>query len=301
VTIRASAAGRGNDIAPQAMAQLEREVTRRLINIQLLKKLATDEDRAAAAEKAEERVAALVERAGSEEKLVRQLKAVGLTLERLKNKLTEEAVAEVVLERELQIEITEEEIQNYYNENLERFEKPEQVRAAHILIRTRDPRTMQEYPDEEKEKRLRKIKSLQERARNGADFARLVEENTEDERSRSEGGEYVFTRGQMSPAFEVAAFSLEPGGVSDVVTTSVGYHVIKLYEKTPATTLGLDDTSRGDQTVREGIRGYLRARELEEQMPDYVAKLMEESNVEILDERLRLQEGDNMLPDALNP
>ena len=296
VTIRSSAAGRqqGN-LSKLATERLEREVTRRLINIQLLKQLATDEDREAALVKADGQIDALIERAGTEAALDRQLKSVALTRDRLRQKLIEEATAEVVLERELQIEVSDEEIEKYYKENPDRFLQPERVRVAHILFRTADPRTRLQLSEEQKQKKYKEMERLLERARNGEDFSRLVEEYTEDARSRSEGGEYVFARGQMFPAFEAASFTVPEGQISDVITTPEGYHIIKVYEKLPSKPVELDDE------VKEEVRNFLKGQELTERMQPFIETLMEKANVEILVERLKPQEGDNLLQGVTPP
>lgn len=292
VTIRASAAGQGRDLSPAATQRLEREVLRRLINIELLKKRATEDDRAAGQEKAEERIRLLAERAGSTNAMARQLKAVGLTLDRLRTKLIEEATSETVLERELNIEITDEQVKEYYDENPARFEKPEMVRVGHILLRTSDPMTRQEMSADEKAAKLRKIESLLKRARRGDDFAELAAEFSEDPGSKDKDGEYTFARGQTAPAFEAAAFSLTPGKISDVITTPFGYHIIKLYEKIPATALELDEK------VSDDVREFLKGREVQKQMIPFMETLMKEFNVEILDDRLKPQPGDQIAPAA---
>lgn len=290
ITIRSSAAGRGNDISAEATPQLEREVLRRLINIELLMLRANEEDRAKGKQVMEERIAAITERAGSPEAMERQLKAVGLDLDRLRSKLTQEATAEAVLQRELNIEITDEQVQAYYDENPARFEQPEMVRAAHILLNTFNPQTKRELSATQKEERMRKIESLLERARKGGDFAEMAVEFSEDPRTRDKGGEYTFPRGVMVPEFEAVAFSLPIGQISDVVTTTYGYHIIKVYEKIPAKTLELDE-ERTEQ-VRKGLNGQ----EVEKQMGPFMDELMKEANVEILDERLKPQPEDDPVP-----
>lgn len=290
VTIRSSAAAKGNDISPQTMDRLEREVLQRLINIDLLLQLATDQDRSNGTAQAEQRIQLLTQRAGSEEAMQRQLKSVGLTLDRLRTKLTEEATAQAVLERELNIQITDEQVKQYYDENPARFEKPEMVRVAHILLSTRDPVTNQELSPDAKEAKRREIESLLKRARQGEDFAELAVKYSEDPGSKDKGGEYTFPRGRMVPEFEAAAFSLSPGQISDVVTTAFGYHIIKLYEKIPATVMPLDDE------LTAQVREFLSNRELQKQMGPFMEKLAKEKHVQILDERLKAQPDDDALP-----
>jgi peptidyl-prolyl cis-trans isomerase C len=281
ITIRAGAASRGNAMPPDAVRRLEREVLKRLINIELLKQRATDEDRQKGEAEAQKRLDQLIERAGSEEDMTRQLKAVDLTLERLRAKLVEEATAEMVLQREMNIQISDEEVKKFYEENPARFEQPERVRAAHILLATREPDTRRELSEDEKAAKLRKMEGLLERARKGEDFAALATEYSEDRGSKDKGGEYTFPRGQMVPEFEAAAFALPPGKVSDIVTTSFGYHIIKVYEKIPARVLPLDEE------VREEVRNVLKAQRLAAEMDGHMKVLAEAAGVEILDERYR--------------
>jgi parvulin-like peptidyl-prolyl isomerase len=286
ITIRAGAASRGNTMPPDAVRRLEREVLKRLINIELLKQRATEEDREKGQAEAQKRLDQLIERAGSEEAMARQLKAVDLTLERLRAKLAEETTAEMVLQREMNIQISDEEVKKFYEDNPGKFEQPEKVRAAHILLATRDPDTRRELSESEKATKLRKMEGLLERARKGEDFGALVREYSEDRAAKDKNGEYTFGRGQMVPEFEAAAFSLAPGKVSDIVTTAFGYHIIKVYEKIPATVLPLDEKLQGE------VRDALKAQRLAAEMDAHMKVLAEAAGVEILDERYQPIEWD---------
>jgi len=67
--------------------------------------------------------------------------------------------------------------------------------------------------------------------KNGADFAELAKKNSQDA-SASNGGDLgLFGKGKMVPEFEKAAFALPKGGVSEVVKTVYGYHIIKVTDK----------------------------------------------------------------------
>jgi peptidyl-prolyl cis-trans isomerase D len=139
------------------------------------------------------------------------------------------------------------ELQKYYDRNLDKFEIPEKVKAAHILIRV--PKDADAATRKKKRELAEKI--LKE-ARAGKDFAQLARKYSQDPGSASKGGELgYFTRGTMVPEFEKAAFGLKPGEISDIVTTSFGFHIIKVEAHQDSGVKPLDKVL--DQ-VKEGVR-----------------------------------------------
>lgn len=288
ISIKSAAAARGQTLPPEQVRMFEQQVLQRLIQIQLLLGKATDADRTKGKEATEKQFALILKRAGSEEALNRQLKSVGMTEEELRAKMGEEATAQAVLDRELKVTVTEDAVKKFYDENPARFEEPEMVRASHILLSTLDPVTRQPLSDDKKSAKRKQAEDLLKRARAGEDFVKLAKEYSEDPGSKEKGGEYTFPRGQMVPEFESAAFSLNTNQISDIVTTQFGYHIIKLNEKIPAHKVEL-------AKVADDLKEGLKRREMEKLLPDYIEKLKQDSNVEILDEKLKPREAG---PDA---
>jgi peptidyl-prolyl cis-trans isomerase D len=120
--------------------------------------------------------------------------------------------------------LSDADLEKYYQRHIDRFEVPEQVRAAHLLIRV-----PQGASDALKAEKRAVIEKLRERAVKGEDFAALARTHSEDPGSGAQGGDLgFFARGTMVPAFENAAFALNVGETSAVVTTDYGYHLIRL-------------------------------------------------------------------------
>ncbi|HYG23271.1 MAG TPA: peptidylprolyl isomerase [Verrucomicrobiae bacterium] len=278
--IRTAAASRGQTIPAEQITALERQILQRLIQVQLLNSKATEADKTAGAEAAEKRVADLKKQAGSDELFSARLKTIGLTEPELKAKMSEELTAEAVVKRELKVEVSDEEVKKYFDENPGRFEKPEMVRAAHVLIGTTDPATRAPLSDEQKAAKKRVAEDVLKRARAGEDFAKLAKEFSEDPGSKETGGEYTFPKGQMVPEFEGAAFSMNTNQISDLVTTQFGYHIIKTLEKIPAKKIELAEVSTE-------VKEFLTGQAIQKQLPEYLEKLEKASKVEILDERLK--------------
>ncbi len=290
ISVKAMAAGRGQTIPPERINGFERQVLDDLIALQLLLGKATEADKAQGKEQFAKsfqkfKTEGKLTDAEFEEKLNPQLRVQGLTREQWEQKRTDQATVSLVLEREMKISISDDDVKKFYDENPPKFEQPEMVRASHILLSTRDQSTGVELGPDKKEAKHKLAEELLKRARAGEDFAKLAKDYSEDPGSKDKGGEYKFPRGQMVPEFESAAFSLGTNQVSDIVTTQFGYHIIKLSEKFPAQKVEL--TKVADE-VKEG----LKQQEIQKQLPDLIAKLKKEANVEIVDEKLKAAETD---------
>lgn len=283
---RANAAAAGQQL-PQDFTV---SVLDQLITIQTLLQTANAADQAAGKIEADEQYTNLLKKFISPEAFERQLKAVGMTVEQLRAKATQEAVAKAALKRQLNINITDTEARDYYDKHSADFEQPELVHARHILLMTIDPATRQPLSTNTIAAKRKQIEDLRKQIVGGADFAALAKQYSEDPGSKENGGELPeFSRGQMVPEFEAAAFALGTNEVSQVVTTQYGYHLIKVLDKTPAKKI---DFSTADQDIKDGLARIKIAK----LAPAYVKKLRADQHVEILDPNLKamdeqVQEG----------
>jgi peptidyl-prolyl cis-trans isomerase D len=156
------------------------------------------------------------------------------------------------------------EIERTYNNNIDQYTTPEQVRASHILLKTegKDDATVKAKAEE-----------VLKQARSGADFAALAKKYSEDEASAKQGGDLdYFGKGRMVPEFDQVAFSLEPGKISDLVKTQYGYHIIKVVDKKPSTTRTLQEVRQqiADQLAYE--RAQAQAGDLAETLEKEISK-----------------------------
>lgn len=135
-----------------------------------------------------------------------------------------------------------------------RFTVPEQVRAAHILVKT-DRRGNDEALKLAREIRVR---TLAEKA----DFAALAREFSEDRTAAANGGDLGwFSAAQMDPGFSKGAFALKnPGDISEPVLSAYGYHVIRLEGRKPAEVPPFDQVK--DAILAEVKRDYINGRKM---------------------------------------
>ncbi|MEF1255466.1 MULTISPECIES: peptidylprolyl isomerase [unclassified Vibrio] len=136
------------------------------------------------------------------------------------------------------IEISDEQAEKYYQEHIDKYSSEEQRRVSHILIEGDDEAKAQAILDE---------------LNAGADFAALAEEKSDDFGSASEGGSLGWIeRDVMDPSFEEAAFALKNvGDMTGLVKSDFGYHIIKLDELK-------DSVAKSYQEVAEEVKQELR-------------------------------------------
>ena len=140
------------------------------------------------------------------------------------------------------VSVSEEEIEQEYQDNIALYKTTEERRVSHILI---------EFGDD-KGAAKEKAESLLAEVEQGADFAELAEANSADTFSAENGGDLDFiTAGMMDPSFDEAAFAISNvGETSEVIETEFGYHIIKLTDMKPVETTPLAE-------VRDEIEAQL--------------------------------------------
>ena len=251
------------DQVSRMLPMLQRQALENLIGRHLLQQTAVQEGIEVAPEALEERIAKIVEQFPSEEMLKDKLAAAGVSEESFRQQVTEALRIEGLLEKHTPgAEVTEEEVEAYYDANPDNFQEPEQVKASHILI-TVGP----EDTEEQKEEKRQQLADIKEDIEDDdAEFAEMAKEHSACP-SASNGGDLgTFGRGQMVKEFEEVAFALEPGDVSDVVETQFGYHLIKVEEHREARTVPLDE-------VQEKIENFLKNQSREKEIIAYLNQL----------------------------
>jgi len=157
------------------------------------------------------------------------------------------------------ININEKDALDYYNTHKDQFKVDEQINVSHILVNT----------SEEAEEIIKELDA-------GKDFAELAKEKSIGPSAPNGGNLGVFSKGQMVPEFEDAAFALEEMGdyTREPVKTQYGYHIIKLNGKQDARNLSFDE-------VKEQIEKGLLQQKQNEVLGKYIDNLFKDANVKI--------------------
>jgi parvulin-like peptidyl-prolyl isomerase len=184
--------------------------------------------------------------------------------------VSEEMVVRRLLARKVRtsIVVSEEEITEYYQAHMDEFDRSPSVRLRHVLIRLpEDP-----SPQGVMQAQSRAAEALR-RLKSGATFQEVAAEYSDGAAAKEGGDLGVIRRGELDPALEQVAFSLEPGKVSDVIETAAGLNIIRVEERTT-----------GDvpiAKVRDQVRQDLFAEKMQQQTNAYFAELKEKAYIDI--------------------
>ena len=263
---------KGRHLSTPELAEVKRQVLEGLISRELLyqeskkKGIKVEEDAVG------EEVKRLKEQFPNETEFRNALDQANLSETAVKHQIRQEMAIQRLIDEQFagQLTVSDKESKTYYDSHTNLFRQPEQVRASHILIKV-DPQANESQKAEARQR----IEEIQEKLRQGEDFEVLARQYSECPSAASGGDLKYFRRGQMVKPFEVVAFSLKPGEVSEIVETRFGYHLIKVTDKKPEETVAYED-------VKGKIKEYLRREKTQGEMMRYAERLKEGAEVERL-------------------
>jgi parvulin-like peptidyl-prolyl isomerase len=161
-------------------------------------------------------------------------------------------------------EPSEEVLRQSYEDHIDLYKTPEEVRASHILKASRGEKRHEAYEELRHLRRQLQIGS--------ADFEAVAKQHSD------KGDEHIdlgfFKRGELAEEFEIVAFSMNVGEISPVFATPFGYHLIMLTERKPA-------TPRPFEEVRDAVREQYLAERKQEKTRQLVKEL--ESRAKIVE------------------
>lgn len=165
-------------------------------------------------------------------------------------RLEDEAIRQVLITRLLKEKVTDDAIKAQYEQNLKDHPPQDEVKAAHILVKT----------EAEANKIIAQLKK-------GGDFAKIAKEKSIDKGSAVNGGELgFFTQDAMVKEFGDAAFAMKPGEISQKpVQSQFGWHVIKVEDRRKQTPPTLE-------AEKEQIRQLLSEEAVQQQVTELRAK-----------------------------
>jgi peptidyl-prolyl cis-trans isomerase C len=209
----------------------------------------------------------------NEQDFAKALAARGMSIDKLKADTRIDISINKMMEAEAtaaQQAPTDAQVREFYDKNPDKFKQEEAVRASHILFK------VEESADAATKKKVRdQAEAVLKQVRSGGDFAELAKKHSADGSAQQGGDLNFFTKGQMVPAFDQAAFSLKPGEISDIVTTQFGYHIIKVTERRAPSTVPFEQVSGR-------IKEFLTEQQKQQKVEAFVTALKQKAKIEVL-------------------
>ena len=195
----------------------------------------------------------IIKQLGSEEKFNEILKQNNVSQKRIKEDLANEVKIHKLVEATSDVKVSDKEVKDFYNQNKERFNYPERVKASHILIEANPELIKKSIIDadkdgklsaadidkkvkEEMDKKMALAKDVRAQAlKDPKKFADLAKKYSDDKGSAQKGGDLgYFPREAMVKEFSDVAFSIKPDTISEIVVTRFGNHIILVTDRSAA-------------------------------------------------------------------
>ena len=222
------ALSQGQAVEESQREQLNRQALDTLIDIELLYQESQRRGFEISDDRVEEQVNDLRTQFGDEEGYAAALEQIGISDGELRTEFRRQLAIQEMIDTDISpaTTVSEQESTDFYENNPDFFLNPEQVRASHILIQVSP-----EAGEKERSEARSRILEIRKRITAGEDFAELARQLSEDGSSANGGDLGYFQREQMVKPFADAAFSLDIGELSEVVTTQYGFHLIRVTDR----------------------------------------------------------------------
>jgi peptidyl-prolyl cis-trans isomerase C len=170
------------------------------------------------------------------------------------------ALRDVYFDKSVKDTVSDAETKRFYDQQVGTLKAEDEVRARHILVESKD-----------------KARELFQKILHGADFAVLAREHSKDPGSKDQGGELgFFSRGQMVPQFEEAAFKLKSGEVGEPFETQFGWHIVKVDERRSRSAPAFGD-----------VKDRVRASMIHQKAQQIAGELRGKAQIEYIDPDIR--------------
>ena len=233
----------------------------------------------------------------TQEEFQKQLASKKLTLDDLKQQLRKDLSIQKLFNKEItsHISISDADVANFYNSNKASFNLVEpQVHMAQILVTPfPDPniRNLKNDKAQTDDQAKKKIFMIEQRLKQGDDFAMIAQSYSEDPNTAPNGGDLGFVQEsaleKVQPELRKMVMSLQPGQMSPIIHTQAGYSILKVFSKEPSGQRELTDP-RVQQTIREQLlnrkdqllkAAYYDVARNETKVTNYLSKrIVDESN-----------------------
>jgi len=219
--------------------------------------------------------------AESMEDLEKAAQAQGVSFEEFKQNMKESILTQKVIQQEVgaHISVTQQEIQDYYNQHKSEMERPEQVRLSEILISTQPPPAKPGQPEPSSDQLVvqakAKVDAIYAQLQKGAKFDAVAQKESAGPTAGQGGDLEYFKRGTLSKQLEDQVFALKAGQYTEPIRTNQGWVILKVTEHTSE---GIPPLKEVEPQIQERL--YMT--KMQPALRAYLSKLRENAYIDIM-------------------
>jgi len=270
--IQKTVLGLGKPLSCEQVSSIRREVLESMIRRELLYQAARKSGIKPDENAINKDINSLKQQFSDETEYKNELSKRGINEEVLRARMIRNSLVQKYVSKEFtdKVDVTDKEIQDYYQKNIDLFKQPFQIRVSHISIQS-DPKD-----GDSRKKELRgKAEKILKNLKDDKDFADLAREYS-DGPTKNKGGDLGYLRkGQLEKQFESKVLALKKGEITDIIETEYGFHIFKVTDIKPETILAYEN-------VKEKVKKFLVDEKTKQEADKYARKLREKTDVKIL-------------------
>jgi len=200
------------------------------------------------------------------------LQSRGLTIEAHREQISRSLLVTKLVNYEVQsrLVITDDELQEAYTHQKDRFRIAGELTVSHILFLVPEQATA-----EEAARAKQKADAVLQKLRAGGDFAQLAKQYSEGPSAENAGLLGTFRTGELVPGLEAVVASLQPGEISDPVRTQIGWHIVRLEN-------AQEGGAKPVEAVRDELTAELKRAKFERNYKDWMESLRQQAYIKIL-------------------
>ena len=270
--IQKTVLGLGKPLSCEQVLLIRREVLESMIRRELLYQAARKSGIKPDENANNKDISSLKQQFSGETEYKNELSRRGINEEVLRARMIRNSLVQKYVSKEFtdKADVTDKEIQDYYQKNIDLFKQPFQMRVSHISIQS-DPKD----GDSRKKELHGKAEKILKNLKDDQDFADLAREYS-DGPTKNKGGDLGYLRkGQLEKQFESKVLALKKGEITDIIETEYGFHIFKVTDIKPETILAYEN-------VKEKVKKFLVDEKIKQEADEYARKLREKTDVKIL-------------------
>jgi len=258
----------------EKMTKVRAQILNQMIEDKLVLQEAKAKKVPASEEEVDRKLADFKKRFRAEKDMQLFLDSQGLTLTKLRDRYRDMIIIQKIQGAEVRsrVIVSPLEAKRYYDEHVKDFTSPEAYHVLTITVRKPAEADKGKVPAVNPREKLEGLRS--DIMKGVVSFGDAAKKNSEDTHAEEGGDMGLMSKGQFIPQLEEAIFKLQPGEVTQVLETEIGYHIFKLVEKTP-------ERVKSFEEARTGVEDIIYSEKSKKRFDEWMAQLRKNAYISV--------------------